>query len=200
MMSFNSLQLLVQPRRGWENLAEHMPATLPSALLYSMVFAALPAAAWYFGTTTIGWKVGSDDAVRLTAESAQRIVIAFYLVMIAAVVAIGYTVHWMAQTYGAQSSVARGIALAGFTATPLFIAGAVGFHPHLVLALALGVIAVGYAVYLLYTGIPIVMRIPQERGFLFASAVIAVALVILIAIMGASVILWDLGLAPVFTG
>ena len=50
--------------------------------------------------------------------------------------------------------------------------------------------------YLLYLGIPIVETVPQERGFLFASAVVAVCLVILIAIMGASVILWDMGAAP----
>jgi hypothetical protein len=39
----------------------------------------------------------------------------------------------------------------------------------------------------------------QERGFLFASAVVAVCLVILIGIMGASVILWDMGFAPEYT-
>lgn len=198
-MSFNPLRLLYQPRQGWQSLADHMPGSLPGALLYTVVFAALPAVAWYFGTTRIGWEVGGGDPVRLTAASAQKIVVAFYLVMIAAVVAIGYAVHWMAVTYGTQSSTAKGVALAGFTATPLFIAGAVGFHPHLVIDLTLGVLAVSYAVYLLYTGIPIVMKIPQERGFLFASAVIAVALVMLIGIMGASVILWDFGAGPVFT-
>jgi len=60
-------------------------------------------------------------------------------------------------------------------------------------------IALTYAIYLLYTGIPIVMKVPEERGFLFSSAVIAVALVALIAIMGATVILWDMGAAPTFT-
>ena len=54
-------------------------------------------------------------------------------------------------------------------------------------------------VYLLYVGIPTVMNVPKERGFLFASAVVAVCLVILIAIMGASVILWDMGFAPEYT-
>ncbi|MFM7274326.1 MAG: hypothetical protein ACKO4A_10805 [Gammaproteobacteria bacterium] len=38
-----------------------------------------------------------------------------------------------------------------------------------------------------------------ERGFLFASAVVAICLVILIAIMCISVILWDMGFAPVYT-
>ena len=62
-----------------------------------------------------------------------------------------------------------------------------------------GVTAVGWAVYLLYLGIPIVMDIPEERGFLFSSAVIAICLVMMICIMVGSVILWDFGAAPAFT-
>ena len=53
--------------------------------------------------------------------------------------------------------------------------------------------------YLLYLGIPIAMDIPEERGFLFASAVLGVALVLLICIMVGAVILWDFGAAPAFT-
>jgi len=118
--------------------------------------------------------------------------------MIVSIASIGYMIHWMALTYGAQSTVAKGIAIAALTATPLFIAGAVGFHPSLMIDLIVGVIALCYAVYLLYIGIPIVMHIPQERGFLFSSAVIAVCMVIFIAIMGASVILWDSVAPPIF--
>ena len=62
-----------------------------------------------------------------------------------------------------------------------------------------GLAAVSYSVYLLYLGIPIVMGIPEERGFLFASAVVAVGLVMAVIIMGATVMLWDMGYAPAFT-
>ena len=105
----------------------------------------------------------------------------------------------MSQTYGAKSTISRGIVIAGFTATPLFIAGLTGFYPLLWLDLLIGVVAVCWAVYLLYLGIPIVMDIPEERGFLFSSAVIAICLVMVICIMGGSVILWDFGAAPAFT-
>jgi hypothetical protein len=44
-----------------------------------------------------------------------------------------------------------------------------------------------------------VMGIPKERGFLFSSAVLAIAMVILICLMVGSVILWDMGAAPAFT-
>jgi hypothetical protein len=168
-------------------------------MLYPIIFALLPAIAWYIGTTRVGWQIGSGAPVRITAESAAIIALLFYVTMIASIAGIGYMIHWMALTYGAQSTFAKGIMIAALTATPLFIAGAVGFHPSLVIDLIVGVAALAYAVYLLYIGIPIVMRIPQERGFLFSSAVIAVCMVIFIAIMGASVILWDSVAPPVFS-
>ena len=43
------------------------------------------------------------------------------------------------------------------------------------------------------------MRVPRERGYLFASAALAVALVMFIALMGATVVLWELGAMPEFT-
>jgi hypothetical protein len=51
----------------------------------------------------------------------------------------------------------------------------------------------------MYLGIPIVMKISEERGFLFASAVLAISMVIMICLMVGSVIVWDFGAAPVFT-
>ena len=75
---------------------------------------------------------------------------------------------------------------------PMLIAGVVGFNPVPAIVLVLGVASAGWSLYLLYIGIPAVMKVPEDRGFLFASAVVAVCLVILIAMMGAGVILWDM--------
>lgn len=193
------LLLLFRPREGWQRLAQKRSIGMFAALLYPAVFAALPAIAWFEGATGVGWRVGGEEAVRLTHASAVPIIVLFYLAMLAAVIGIGGMVHWMARTYDADSTLAKGIALAGYTATPLFIAGLVGFYPWVMFDLIVGLLAICHAVYLLYIGIPIVMRIPEERGFLFASAVIAVCLVIFIAIMGATVLLWDMGATPVFT-
>ena len=190
--------LLLNPRRAWNQIAAKPPTSAALTLLFPIILALLPAFAWYIGTTRVGWQVGGGDPIRLTADSAQIIAVLFYATMIGSIAGIGYMIHWMALTYGAQSTVAKGLAIAGLTATPLFIAGAVGFHPVLMVDLIVGVAALCYAVYLLYIGIPIVMHIPQERGFLFSSAVIAVCMVIFIAIMGASVILWDSVAPPIF--
>jgi Yip1 domain len=191
--------LIFQPTKQWQAISGLPDSTIKASFIYTLLMALLPAVAWYRGTTVVGWRIGSGDVTRLTPDSALTIVILFYIAMVASIVAIGYMIHWMAATYGANSTVAKGIMIAGFTATPLFLAGAVGFYPVFWLDLCLGMLAVSYALYLLYKGIPIVLHIPEERGFLFASAVLAVCLVILMMIMGGSVILWDMGAAPVFT-
>lgn len=195
----NALGLLFKPKTQWQAIADKDSFSLISSVFYTAILAIIPAVAWLYGVTEIGWAVGDGDRIRMTWDSATIIIILFYITMVLAVCAIGYMIHWMSKTYGTDSSTAKGIAIAGFSATPLFIAGAIGFLPVFWLALLLGVSAVSYAVYLLYLGIPIVMKIPEERGFLFSSAVIAICLVFLIGIMTGSVILWEMGAAPTFT-
>jgi hypothetical protein len=191
--------LLTSPSKHWRSIAQLDDNTLTTLLLYPCFMALIPAVAWYFGTTTEGWTVGSGEAIKLTRESALQICILVYLTMLGCVAAIGYFIHWMADTYGAKSTITKGIVITGLTATPLFISGIVGVYPLLWLDMLIGVFAVSWSVYLMYLGIPIVMDIPEERGFLFSSAVMAIGLVILICLMVASVFLWDLGAAPAFT-
>jgi hypothetical protein len=119
--------------------------------------------------------------------------------MISSVAIIGYFIHWMSATYGANSSLTKGIVIAGLTCSPLFMTGLVGFYPLLWVDLLIGVVALSWATYLLYLGIPIVMNIPEERGFLFSSAIIAIALVIFVGILVVTVMLWEYGFAPEFT-
>ena len=192
--------LLTRPSSQWKTISELPESSFRTLLLYPWILAILPAVAWYYGTSQVGWSVGDHgDPIKLTVASARQICILFYLAMVACVSVIGYFIHWMSDTYGAESSITKGIVIAGLTATPLFISGLVGFYPILWLDMLVGVAAVCWAVYLMYLGIPIIMDIPEERGFLFSSAVMGVSLVILICLMVGSVILWDFGAAPAFT-
>lgn len=190
---------LVHPHKAWHSVADLSDSQLTPYLLYPLLLALLPTYAWYFGTTEIGWSVPGGDPLRLTNESALSIAILFYIAQVATIAVIGWFVHWMATTYGSESSTIKGIIIVGFCSTPILIAGAIGFYPILWLDMIIGVLAVSWAVYLLYIGLPITMHIPEERGFLFASAMVAVALVMVIVVMGATVILWDMGFAPSFT-
>lgn len=194
----NPFAYLFSPASQWQKVAAASLNQQRTSVIYVALFAILPCVAWYHGTTEIGWRVGDGELVKLTPDSALKLIVAFYAAIMLALVGIGMAIHWMAGTYGSIASFTRGYAIAAYGATPLFIAGAFGFYPLLWLDMALGILAVSWAVYLLYTGLPVVMNVPAERGFLYASAVIAVCLVFLMAMMGATVILWDMGLMPEF--
>lgn len=189
--------LLLQPRREWQHIGELPENALRRQVPYVIVLALLPALAWYFGTTQVGWSIGGEQR-RITSDSALSLVAVFYCTMVLAVIAVGYFIHWMAKTYGARSYPMKGMVIAGFTATPIFIAGVAGLYPLLWLDILLAMLAVAYAVYLLYTGIPIVMGVSEERGFLFASAIVTVSLVVAVLVMVGTVLFWSFVAAPVF--
>ena len=195
----NLLGIMFSPRSTWEQIRDRNDSVMGHLLKFVVLIALLPPIAWYFGSTEIGWEVGGR-VVKLTSESAAQIMVLFYIAIILGIGFLGYMVHWMSETYEADTSTpAKGIGVAAYTCVPMFLAGIMGFYPVLWLDILLGCAAAGYTVYLLYLGVPIVMNIPQERGFLFASALVAVGLVMCAALLGATVILWEMGAMPVFT-
>jgi hypothetical protein len=198
-MAFESLKLLVNPVQGWQNVATRPVPLVRRVVFHTLVWALVPAVCWYIGITVVGWQVGEEPRMRMTPESALRICLLFYAAMVAGVIVLGYLVHWMASTYAATaSSLAKGVTIVTFTATPFFLAGLLGLKPALWVDIVIGTIVAVYCIYLLYLGVPIVMEVPPERGFLFASAVIGVALVGIVAAMSATALLWDFGAEPIY--
>ncbi len=190
--------IMINPRSEWEKIRGMNDSAVGYFFKYVVLAGLIAPVAWYFGSTEVGWHVGGR-VIRLTQESAMQAVIMFYVAILGGVWFLAFMVHWMSETYEAHiSTVSKGMAIAAYTCTPLFLCGLTGFYPILWLDIVLGCIAAGYSVYLLYLGVPIVMQIPAERGFLFASAMVAVGLVMCAALLAGTVILWEMGAMPVF--
>lgn len=191
--------IFVNPHREWARIRDHSKSVIGHYLFYLIWVAALPPLAWYFGATQIGWEL-SGRTIRLTTDSAAQIMALFYVTILISVGFLGFMIHWMAQTYHAKNDdMAHGIGIAAYMLAPMFVIGLTGFYPLLWMDMLLGTLAAAYTLYLLYIGIPIVYDMPKERGFLFASATVAVGLVLMVALMSATVILWEMGASPVFT-
>ena len=134
----------------------------------------------------------------MTAASAGQIAVLYYLAMVFAVLTVGWTIRWMGKTYGADQPLSQCLALSTFAVTPMFLVGIAQANPILWLNLVLGLPALAYTTYLLYSGVPVMMEISEDRGFLFSSAVMAFGLVALVAMIVITVLLWGAGLAPSF--
>lgn len=190
--------LLVHPRQQWQALHDLSDDSLKRNSPYSIVLALLPALAWYIGTTEFGWRIGQGDATYMTEHSALSLMGGFYFSLLVAVTVIGYFIHWMSKTYGVKSDPLKGFVVAGFIATPIFLAGIAGIYPQVWLNVLLVLAAISYAVYLLFIGLPIMFDMTEERGFLFATAVMGVAMVVAVGMMASMVLFWDLVSAPIF--
>jgi len=191
-------QLFIRPVDAWHAIRDSN-ISAGKAFGQVLILAAIPVISGYIGTTRFGWQVAGTPQVRLTQDSALLIAAIYYLVIIAAVYSVAWMIRWMGQTYGADQPFRRCVVLASFIPVPLFLAGIFQIYPLLWLNLLVGIPAVTYTVFLLYIGIPIMMEISEERGFLFASAVLAFGLVGLVGLLAASVILWGIGIGPAFT-
>ncbi len=194
----NGFRLMFVGRSGWQAIADEPPGLASVLLTHTIPLSLIPAICWYVGVTQFGWSVAGDP-VRLTPESALPMCALFFLACIGAVLFLGFMVHWMSTTYGDEATVSQGVTLISYTATPFFVAGIIGLYPILWLDIVVGVAVACYCIYLLYTGVGPVMRVINERGFLYASAVFAVALVAFVGLLGITVILWEFGATPEYT-
>jgi hypothetical protein len=188
----------VRPSYEWEAVRT-ANISIGRALLHTAVLGAIPVLSGYVGTTHFGWRIGEAATVKLTHFSAGLIAFLYYAVIFVAVLSVGWMIRWMGETYGARQPFSRCLVLATYIPIPLFLVGIAQIYPVLWLNLIIGIPAATYTVFLLYTGIPVMLEIPPERGFLFASAILAFGLVGLVGILAATVILWSLGVGPVFT-
>ena len=194
----NGWRLLFTGQSGWSAIAEDNPGLMSTLIFHTIPFSLIPCFCWYYGVTHFGWQVAGDP-VRLTAESALPLIGLFFLACVFGVLFLGFMVRWMSTTYGDETTINNGVTLISYTATPFFVAGIIGLYPILWLDLVVGTGVAFYCIYLLYTGVTPLMNVAQERSFLYASAVFAVALVSFVGLLTATVLLWDFGATPEYT-
>ncbi len=192
------VNLILRPSAGWEAVKTESLSVKDCYLRYVIPLGLIAPAASFFGTSMVGWRVGAEDAVRLTPASALQISVLMFLAMLVVTYILGRTIHWMAQTYDSEQTLASCFSLAFFTAVPLFLVGITMVYPMPWFVYLLGLIALGYSVALLYTGVPIMMEINREQGFLFSSAILALGLVALVGLIVVTVSLWGFGIGPSF--
>jgi len=190
--------LLLSPADGWPAIQQADLSIAEVYLRHVVPLAMITPVCGYIGATQVGWPVPGADTLFMTPESAFRIAILSFLATLVAVLVIGKMIQWMGQTYEAQQSLSRCVSLAAYTITPLLLIGFATLSPPPWFIYLLGLPALGYSVFLLYSGVPVMMEITPDRGFLFSSAILTVGLIALVGLIGVTVSMWSFGLGPGF--
>ncbi|WP_026375297.1 Yip1 family protein [Aestuariibacter salexigens] len=190
--------IYTHPREEWHNIDTRHESYF-YALSHIAIIALIPAVCGYYSAAHIGWSIGAGDLIKLTASSAMTMSIGMYFGLIAGVVALAIMIHELAKAFDATPTYTQSLELAAYTATPIFMVGFAALYPELWVLMTVGLIGVSYSIYLLYSGVPILMHMPEEKGFIYSSSVVTCALILLVILMVGSVILWNMGMGPVYT-
>lgn len=197
----HTIGIFTHPDKEWEAIRADKYSFTRVFFSHVPILALIPCIAGYIGVTRVGFGVGGHWA-KLTPESALALAVVTYISMLIGVYLFGEFINWMAKSYGVEGDEAtrhyEGTALAVFVTTPIFLVGIVSLYPNLWLNAAVTMLAAGYSVYLLFAGIPILMNMNKERAFMYAVSVVTVGLVLLVLVRVGSVVLWSMGIGPVY--
>ncbi|KLV03947.1 membrane protein [Photobacterium aquae] len=190
--------LYAHPKKEWTAIDKEHEG-IQSSLSHILLIALLPPIFAFISSVFIGWRIGVGSPIFLTQNSAFAMSVAMYFALVGGVFALAYLIYWMSRTFGSTPTYTQALELAAYTATPLFMVSIAAIYPQIWFLMIIGLIGIAYSVYLLYTGVPILMHIPEERGFIYASSIVTCGLVLLVSIITGSVLLWNWGIGPVFS-
>lgn len=200
MLLNHAFGLFKNPDSEWAEISKEKAPPRRLYVAYVLVLAAISPICAYISTAHFGWTVGNDRLIKFTEISAMQLSVLTYLAILVGVFALGYAVNWMAKTYGTHQEQIplRGLALASYSCTPLFLAGFAPLYPSPWFNVIVFLAAACLSARLMFNGLPIVMGISRDRAFMYSGALLTVALVILVSTMVGSVILWTYGFGPVY--
>lgn len=184
--------LYAHPKEEWQTI-EKRHESLMYSMIHILVVALIPAICSYYATAHLGWAIGAGDVIKLSQTSAITMSIAMYGGLVVGVLGLAYLIQWMAVTFDAKPDFTQSLELAAYTATPLLMSGLAALYPVLWFVAVVGLAALTYSVYLLYSGVPIMMNIPEEKGFIYSSSVVTCGLVLIVALMAFSAIIFGMG-------
>ncbi|HUC40260.1 MAG TPA: Yip1 family protein [Gemmatimonadales bacterium] len=125
-----------------------------------------------FGARIAGTSVGGSS-FDVTA-AAMYAVIAFILAVVA-VFALSKIISLLSPQFGGQRNDVQALKVAAYSSTPAWVAGIFSLHGRF---LMVQIIVSLYSLYLLYAGLPILMKVPKDRAMGYTAVVIIAAVVI----------------------
>jgi len=190
------IRALFQPATAFKQLSTGDPSPLMILLKYSVWLLILPPLCSWIGAFTFGWRLGADEPLMLSSSSLTAISIGYFLALLFGFISTAFICSRMASIYGARTSLGLHFALITIVAAPLALASITHLFPDVFLNVLILIPAMIWSMYLLYTGLPVVLEIPPEKGMLMASFLVGWLLVGAVSLLGISVGMWTLGIGP----
>jgi len=189
--------VLHTPGAVFREIAQGNARVIGSVQKLTFLLVLLPPVFAWIGATVFGWRLGGGAPIYF--DTTARVIVSFFY---ADALILGYVTtvliaRWMARTYGGENVPTESL-FAFFTVVcaPLSIASVAHLYPQIFFNVLVLIPTIIWAMTLLYRGLPVVMKIPPERGMLMSSSLVGWLLVAFVSLLGISAGLWTYGIGP----
>lgn len=172
-------KILIAPRQEWQ-VIEDEPHTVKDIYTgYVMILAAIPAVASFIGWSVIGIGVfGQTYRVPLGLGLAHMIL--GYLLSLGVVYLLALVIDSFAPKFDGQKDFIKALKVSAYSSTAMWLAGIFHIVPALSIFGLLGL----YSLYVLFVGLPILMKTPDEKTLPY-TVVVFVAIIVMIVVIRA---------------
>jgi hypothetical protein len=165
--------IILQPKLEWPQIAAE-PATVGSLYTnYVVYLAAVPVVSTLIRSLVFGYGF-AGVTYRPSVFAALWTAVVQYGLQLGGVFVFALIIDALAPRFGGQQDRVSAFKLAAYSATASWLAGVFTLIPGLSFLSILGL----YSLYLLYTGVPVLMRVPAERAMPYTIVIIVIAIVI----------------------
>ena len=169
--------ILLQPKQEWAVIETEATDTKTLYTTYAMILAAIPAVAGFIGGSIIGYSAFGVSAYVPMVQGIAGMIVG-YVLSLGGVYVLALIIDALAPNFGGTKNMNQALKLAVYSATASWLAGIFSMVPGLRILGLLGL----YSLYLLYTGLPLLMKSPEDKSMTYTIVIVVCALVISIVI------------------
>ena len=170
--------IIVQPAQEWRVIEKEPATTSELYSSYIMILAAIGPVASILGLSIFGVSAPLTGTYRLPLGSVIGHAVVSYVLALAGVYVFGLVINALAPTFLGTKNEIQALKVAAYSSTASWLAGIFMLLPALSFLQILGL----YSLYLLYLGLPLLMKAPEEKALVYTVVVIVVGLVIMVLI------------------
>ena len=172
--------IILQPAQEWRVIEKEATTVAELYTSYIMILAAIGPVASIIGLSIFGVSAPFTGAYRLPLGSVIGHAVVSYVLALAGVYVFGLVINALAPTFLGTKDEIQALKVAACSSTAAWLAGIFMLVP----ALGFLQILALYSLYLLYRGLPLLMKAPQEKALVYTVVVIVVG-VLIMGLMGA---------------
>ena len=171
--------ILLQPKSEWLKIDGEFATTKILFTRYAMILAAIGPVC-----SLLGGQLMPIMGVKLSIVGAIVVALVSYGMSLLGVFLLGRIINALAPNFGGTANKVQAMKLAVYSWTAAWLAGVFGLIPMLGILAILGL----YSFYLLFVGLPILMKVPEDKkvGYFIVTVIAGVVMYFIIsAIVGA---------------